>query len=203
MSSIWTTDKTTLTTSGIMMINEAQAGNGGITITKAEIGGTFSTTAQLPNLTALPTPILEPPIVAVNTEDDGSRLDIVVSNSGVETGFNLCQIGIYATHPNVSSGAELLYFVSQSESPADFIPAGSVTVTSIPIKVYLKHSNVSDITFNIIDTFIPVATSQVLGGVMIGDGLSITESGVLSAIAPVISDTQPSLIAGQLWFEVL
>lgn len=199
----WLASKTMLTTKGLTMLGKVQAGIGTLTITRAEIGKTFSDVADLPNLDVIPSPALPALINSKTAAADGSNLSLVLSNSELTQGFNLCQIGIYATHPDIDSGAEVLYFISQSESPADFMPSNSDNIIQQVYNIYLRHDLVSNPNIKVVGDY-PIATTSSLGVVSIGDTLNISPEGVLNTkgLGIPISVTQPTLDKGQMWFEV-
>lgn len=200
----WLPSKTMLTNKGLLMLSEVQSGRGSLNITRAEIGSSFSQLAQLPDLLTIPTPAYSTLISSKIVGTDGSTLSIVVTNKDLTTGFNMCQIGIYATHPNVNAGQEILYFISQSESPADFMPSNAENIVQLVYDVYLRHDRISNPTINVISNYVPIATHSSLGVVIVGDTLSITEEGVLNAkgLGIPVSVDQPPLDKGQMWFEI-
>lgn len=187
----WTATKTMITNKGLLMISETQAGRGNITITRAVIGTTFSQTAQLPDMLAIPSPAsLAPTINEVNTGTDGSRLTLAMSNKNLTTGFNIAQVGIYATHPNVDAGVERLYFITQSESPAEFFPSNAENIIDMSFDLYLRHDKIANPIINVVENYLPTASAQVLGAVKIGAGLTVTEEGVLSTQVINIASTE-------------
>ena len=176
----WLTSKTMITNLGLTMLSEAQSGSLPLTITRAEIGKTFSQTAELSSLTSLPTPVSGAVIGERSTDANGSKIKVVFNNASVTEAFPVCQIGVYATHPNINNGAEVLYLISQSESPAETMPIGSVSPLIVKYVLYVKHARANNVVITIDETYIPTASATELGGIKVGTGLSIDSNGVLS-----------------------
>lgn len=203
----WPLNKTTITNNGLMMINSARSGFGGITITKAEVGKTFSTLEVLPSLLAIPSPVGNPIILDRYYDGSGSVIRIELTNEGILIPFPMCQVGIYASQASVNNGAECLYMISQCDIPADLIPVESETFVRLRYKMYIQHTQEDNIVFNINESSLPIASALNLGGIRVGERLSIDEEGVLSADKASgieLSETMPvDMLAGNFWFEIL
>ena len=193
--SVWQPTKTLITNKGLSMLSASQSGLGAINITRAEIGSTFSQTSALPDLLAIPFPKGNP-ILGEKTHDvTGTTIKVVLENGGITTPFQICQVGIYATHPSVDEGAERLYMISQSELPADTLPAESTTFVRLKYKMYLKHSSSATINVMLNESYLPTASATELGAVKIGDGLAISGEGVLSTqVINLASETVAGII---------
>lgn len=203
----WNLEKSMLTNNGLIMANEAQIGNDKLTITRAEIGNTYTPTVQLPDLTSIPSPVFSPVIGDKETVMITSTISLVVDNLNTTASFQVCQIGIYATHPRVDNGQEKLYYIAQSDSPAEVIPRGDVTPVKLVYKVHLKHGRSNNLVIEVSDSFIPKASSNTLGGIKIGENLEITIDGTLNALSSskiITSPTEPvDLQLNDIWFETI
>ena len=191
----WLSSKTMITNEGFLMLSYAQSGIEGLTITRAEIGSTFSLEADLPTLTAIPDVIGEPSITNKVSSVDGSTITLLLTNEGVLTAYPICQIGIYATHPSVDDGSEYLYYISQSEDPSDIMPRAVDSLIQLTYKVYIRHDSASDVTIQLNETIVPTASDTEIGGVMIGESLNIDAEGVVE-IAPATTTTYGGVIIG-------
>lgn len=203
----WKPEKTMITNKGLLMISEAQIGNEPLIITRAEIGSTFSQTAQLPDLLSIPSPAYSPTIGDRMTTPEHSLITLSVDNIATTVPYNICQIGIYATHPNIDEGVERLYYIAQCESPPDKMPSGETDPLRVSYKVHLKHDQANNVVINVVDNFLPTASTQTLGAIRVGENLEITEDGYLNAkksSGVIVSETEPlDLEVGNFWYEIV
>jgi hypothetical protein len=115
---------TILTTQGLNLLAQAQAGET-LQFTQVVLGsGTWSSTMNPASMTSLVYPSQTVPIQSVSVVGDGTaRLRFLISNSSLSLGYLLSEIGIYAQTTN---SANTLYAVTYANNP-DFIPAAGVT----------------------------------------------------------------------------
>jgi hypothetical protein len=150
---------TVLTTKGLALQAKVEAGTA-MNITKLKIGdgvlGTGQTVSALNDLVS-PQKIIE--ISALTPLANGTcKIHGVVTNAGIETGFYVRELGVFAQDPDVG---EILYAYTADGAP-DFLPAagGSVAVSE-ELVVNLAFSNAASITASIaMDGLVTVAVMQ-------------------------------------------
>ena len=185
-----------LTNVGLTMLSEAQVSSEPLTLTRVEIGSQFTQANLLPTLTSVLVPKGTPLIGETTAGVDGSKITIVSSNVGVITPYSICQVGVYATHPKVNSGAESLYLISQCESPADTVPVYDSTPLKIIFNMYIKHDRAQNVTVVIDEAYMPKATADTLGAIKVGANLTIDDNGVLSGVNSFTLPTASNSVLG-------
>ena len=142
----WTNQNTVLTTAGKNLLSFAQAGDGGLAITKIVPGAGRVSDAQLKNQTAITDPKEPLALISKSSDAQGTIINTQLSNTDLQASYNLNQIGVYASNPNTG---EVLYLISQCVSgTADTIPLPSETPTVMNFSFHLIHGEeaVVDIT---------------------------------------------------------
>jgi len=147
---------TILTTQGLNLLAQAQAGET-LQFTQVVLGsGTWSSTMNPSSMTSLVYPSQTVPIQSVSIVGDGTaRLRFLISNSSLSLGYLLSEIGIYAQTTNSEN---TLYAVTYANNP-DFIPAAGVTTIEDVIDIYTVVSNAQSVTA-VIDNSVLLATVQ-------------------------------------------
>jgi hypothetical protein len=177
---------TILTTAGLNLLAQAQAGET-LQFTQVVLGsGTWSSSMNPASMTSLVYPSQTVPIQSVSVVGDGTaRLRFLISNSSLSLGYLLSEIGIYA---QTTSSPNTLYAVTYANNP-DFIPAAGVTTIEDVIDIYTVVSNAQSVTA-VINNSVMLATMQDL----------YTARPEFSNTAPIdtyagkiwVSDTQPA-----------
>jgi len=185
---------TILTTQGLSLLAQAQAGET-LQFTQVVLGsGTWSSTMNPASMTSLVYPSQTVPIQSVSVVGDGTaRLRFLISNSSLSLGYLLSEIGIYA---QTQSSPNTLYAVTYAQNP-DFIPASGVTTIEDVIDIYTVISNAQSVTA-VINNSVMLATMQDL----------YTARPEFSSSTPTdlypgkiwVSDTQPAMFYdGTTW----
>jgi hypothetical protein len=170
---------TILTTAGLNLLAQAQAGQT-LQFTQVVLGsGTWSSTMNPASMTSLVYPSQTVPIQSISVVGDGTaRLRFTISNSSLSLGFLLSEIGIYA---QTTSSPNTLYAVTYAQNP-DFIPASGVTTIEDVIDIYTVVSNAQSVTA-VINNSVMLATMQ-----------------DLYTARPEFSNTAPTdLYPGKIW----
>jgi len=170
---------TILTTAGLNLLAQAQAGET-LQFTQVVLGsGTWSSTMNPASMTSLVYPSQTVPIQSVSVVGDGTaRLRFLISNSSLSLGYLLSEIGIYAQTTNSEN---TLYAVTYANNP-DFIPAAGVTTIEDVIDIYTVVSNAQSVTA-VIDNSVLLATVQ-----------------DINTARPEFSSSTPTdLYAGKIW----
>ena len=170
---------TILTTQGLNLLAQAQAGET-LQFTQVVLGsGTWSSSMNPSSMTSLVYPSQTVPIQSVSVVGDGTaRLRFLISNSSLSLGYLLSEIGIYAQTTNSPNS---LYAVTYANNP-DFIPAAGVTTIEDVIDIYTVVSNAQSVTA-VIDNSVMLATMQDL----------------YTARPEFSSSTPTDLYAGKIW----
>ena len=170
---------TILTTQGLNLLAQAQAGET-LQFTQVVLGsGTWSSTMNPSSMTSLVYPSQTVPIQSVSVVGDGTaRIRFLISNSSLSVGYLLSEIGIYA---QTQSSPNTLYAVTYANNP-DFVPASGVTTIEDVIDIYTVVSNAQSVTA-VIDNSVMLATMQDL----------------YTARPEFSSSTPTDLYAGKIW----
>jgi hypothetical protein len=147
---------TILTTAGLNLLAQAQAGET-LQFTQVVLGsGTWSSTMNPSSMTSLVYPSQTVPIQNISVVGDGTaRLRFLISNSSLSVGYLLSEIGIYA---QTQSSPNTLYAVTYANNP-DFVPASGVTTIEDVIDIYTVVSNAQSVTA-VINNSVMLATMQ-------------------------------------------
>ena len=170
---------TILTTQGLNLLAQAQAGET-LQFTQVVLGsGTWSSTMNPASMTSLVYPSQTVPIQSVSVVGDGTaRIRFLISNSSLSVGYLLSEIGIYA---QTQSSPNSLYAVTYAQNP-DFLPASGVTTIEDVIDIYTVVSNAQSVTA-VINNSVMLATMQDL----------------YTARPEFSSSTPTDLYAGKIW----
>ena len=127
---------------------KVEAGKTALNLTKIKIGaGTVPPNKQLEDLTDLVAPKQNVGIALKEVLADGQcRISATITNNGVNQGFYVKELGVFAQDPNVG---EILYAVTNDSAP-DYLPAqGGATVVSQEFAIHIAIGNASNITVKI------------------------------------------------------
>lgn len=127
---------------------KVEAGKTALNLTKIKIGaGTVPSNKQLEDLTDLVAPKQNVGIAMKEVLADGQcRISATITNNGVNQGFYVKELGVFAQDPNVG---EILYAVTNDSAP-DYLPAqGGATVVSQEFAIHIAIGNASNITVKI------------------------------------------------------
>lgn len=148
-------DGTVLTNDGINLLAKCQLGQK-IEFTKVLIGdGRVPEGKTFQEMTALVNTKLALGIQSVDFVEDG-RVDVtaIIDNSGLEVGFFVREIGLFAKPVD---GAEILYAYTNAGDYADYLPNAKVNEVTDQIAVQSIITNKENVVININDNFV-VAT---------------------------------------------
>lgn len=140
----WSPDNVILTKVGSEILSKVQVGQGKITIAKIVTGGGFVPPAQLYNQTAVTDEKQEMSILNYTTDENGSSIEVQISNDDLTEEYSLYQIGVYVTHQDYTGNQ--LYLIAQCDtSDPDVIPLPSETPASLNYSLYVEHNNTSNV----------------------------------------------------------
>lgn len=139
--------KAVITDLGLALINRVQTGDTQLKFTKICTGsGDYGESDLLNGCTGLKQKQQEFPISSIAVVDnDTVRLRTVISNTGLQTGYYIKEIGLYAQNPD---GGELLYSIAVAVTGQwDYLPAESeVSPATITLDTYSSVANASTVT---------------------------------------------------------
>lgn len=143
---------TILTNRGRNLLAKAQTG---VTLNFTRIGlgdGVWPQGIDPATLIALVNEKKSLPIQSLQITGDGtSRLRFVLTNTGLNEGFFIREIGIFANDPDLG---EILYAVTYASDRADYIPAAGVTLIENVTDIFTVVSNAQNVTATISDTVV-------------------------------------------------
>lgn len=134
-----------LTTKGRALQAKVEAGTTLLHLTKIKLGdGVISGSQTLEGLTDLVSP---KQIIGITTIDPQStgicKITGTVTNVGLETGYNIKELGLFATDPDAG---EILYAIT-TDSNFDYLQAeGGATIVSEEFNLSISISNTSQVT---------------------------------------------------------
>ncbi len=128
-------------------------------------------------LTSLINQKMSLPITNITVEGDTASIDLEVDNSAVEEEFKISEIGLFAQDGN----NEVLYSYFYAGNDGDVMPKKqSSIIKDFTYTLVAQISNAALVTAIIQKNFtLPVATTDSLGGIIVGNGLSIDGAGKL------------------------
>ena len=142
----WSPENIMLTKKGQELLSKVQAGVGQLTITRVTTGSTRVNNSNLYTLDKINDRQVMS-VLSVDTTESGSKLALQVSNTDIDFTYRLCQIGVYASHPDMG---EILYMIAQCDSGTeDTIPLPSVTPVILNYSFYLLHGALSELNITI------------------------------------------------------
>jgi hypothetical protein len=195
---------TLLTQKGRNLLSKAQTG-ATLTFTKIKIGdGTWATGTDPTQLNDLVDPKLSLSIQSIQVVGDGTvRLRFVLTNTGLQQGFFMREIGIYAQDPDLG---EILYAVAYAGDRADYIPSDGTTKVENVVDIYTVISNTQNVSAVISDTVV-IATKQDVDNLntQLTNQINTVNTQLtnqINTVKPEIGTTSPSLTyPGKLWFN--
>lgn len=132
----------TLTTSGAVLQAKVNANKTELQFTKFKLGsGTH--TGNLENVTALAHAEMDIPISSLEQKGNVVTLEGVITNSNVQNGFSMTEIGLMATDPDEG---EILYGIMVDPEPDNLPAAGGSAVVSQQFSLGLTMSNTGTVT---------------------------------------------------------
>jgi len=135
-----------LTSLGLNLLAKAQTG-AALNITRVAAGaGVWADDTNAEDVTALVDERLSVPIQSLAVQGDGTvKLTVVISNSGLDTGFIFRELGVFATDPDLG---EILYAVAYSGDRYDYLPASATTVEKV-LDIYIVVGGAQNVTATI------------------------------------------------------
>lgn len=133
-----------LTTRGKNLQAKVDAGQTTLTFTKMKIGsGILPNGQSLESLTELITPKQNIPISGIVVNGNITTLTAVITNAGVTAGYQVRELGVYATDPTLG---EILYSVTIDSTP-DYLPEeGSAVAVSQEFNYHIAVSNAANVS---------------------------------------------------------
>jgi hypothetical protein len=132
-----------LTNDGLALQLKAQMGMARIQFTRIGIGDGYAT-GDLVDLKQLVHEVKSLPILEIKKTGEGQyQVKAAISNSDLETGIYVREIGLFANDPDIG---EILYAVANSGSLADYLPPGGVDVVEEVINFVTVVGNAQDVT---------------------------------------------------------
>ena len=133
-----------LTTRGKNLQAKVDAGQTTLTFTKMKIGsGILPNGQSLESLTELITPKQNIPISGIAVNGNITTLTAVITNAGVAAGYQVRELGVYATDPTLG---EILYSVTVDSAP-DYLPEeGGAVAVSQEFNYHIAVSNAANVT---------------------------------------------------------
>ncbi|BBB91066.1 MAG TPA: hypothetical protein PKA28_10890 [Methylomusa anaerophila] len=150
-----------LTAVGLQLETKAQTGVP-IHFTRVALGdGQLQSGQLLSALTNLISPKLNLPIIVNDVTGTGTaRMQVVLKNEGLATGFFAREIGVYATDPDAG---EILYAVANAGNNADYIPAGGgADLVELIFEVYTVVGQAANVTADINTSLLYATVTQMM-----------------------------------------
>lgn len=150
-----------LTTKGRALQAKVEAGKTLLSLTKIKLGdGVISGTQTLEGLVDLVNPKQIIGITTIDPQSSGiCKITGTVTNVGLETGYNIKELGLFATDPD---DGEILYAVT-TDSNFDYLQAeGGATIVSEEFNLSISISNTSQVTATIDATGLLTVSSATL-----------------------------------------
>lgn len=133
-----------LTTRGKNLQAKVDAGQTTLTFTKMKIGsGILPNGQSLESLTELITPKQNIPISGIAVNGNITTLTAVITNAGVTAGYQVRELGIYATDPTLG---EILYSVTVDSAPDYLPPEGGAVAVSQEFNYHIAVSNAANVS---------------------------------------------------------
>lgn len=144
----WSTSNIVLTLKGREVLSKVQAGEGTLTVTRVVTGGGNVSPAQLFLQTAVKNEKQQAVIMKVDTDSEGSSIEVHVTNAGLTESYDLYQIGVYVTHPDFMG--EILYIIAQCDvGNPDRIPLPSEIPVTLHYSLYLEHRGTDNVNITV------------------------------------------------------
>lgn len=146
---LWNSNNVVVTQKGYELLSKLQNGSSTMTITRVVTGSGRVSPSLLYKQTAVSSIKQDMQILKKVASEKGSILELQVSNENLVEGYNLNQIGVYASNPDLG---EILYMIAQSDEPSDFIPTPSGTPTMLNYSLEVVHSKLASINVSVSNT---------------------------------------------------
>ena len=133
-----------ITTKGLLLQSKVAAG-GAIQFTRVRTGTGKVDTSLLAKQTGVTGAKQEFSFASNPMKKEGGEIQLyaVINNSGLTTGYNCYQLGLYATDPD---DGEILYAIMQSTSPLEVPSASAIADWSAEFIIALNFSNTENVT---------------------------------------------------------
>lgn len=139
--------KAVITDKGLALVNKVQTGITNLEFTKISTGdGDYGDSEDLTKVTDLKEKKQDFTLSSISIIDnDTAKIRTVIGNQGLETGYYIKEIGLYAQDPDEG---EILYSVSTAyEEQWDYLPAESeMNLATITLDVFSSIANASTVT---------------------------------------------------------
>ncbi|WP_333593593.1 tail fiber protein [Anaerospora hongkongensis] len=136
-----------LTTRGQALQAKVDAGQTTLTFTKMKIGsGVLGSGQSLEDLTDLITPKQNIGISGISASGNITTLTGVITNAGVTTGYQVRELGVFATDPALG---EILYSVTIDSAPDYLPPEGGAVAVSQEFNYKIAVSNAANVSATI------------------------------------------------------
>ncbi len=133
-----------LTTRGKNLQAKVDAGQTTLTFTKMKIGsGILPNGQSLESLTELITPKQNIPISGIAVNGNITTLTAVITNAGVTAGYQVRELGVYATDPTLG---EILYSITVDSAPDYLPPEGGAVAVSQEFNYNIAVSNAENVS---------------------------------------------------------
>lgn len=146
---VWNKENSVITNKGLEVLAKVQAGIGKLVVDSVVTGAGQVSFSDLRIQTEVSDPKQTMDIVSKTVKENGSIIDVKVSNTGIEEPYKIYQVGVYVTHEDFEG--KVLYLIMQATEPDD-VPLPSVTPTTVNYSLYLKHENTSNISIEVTQT---------------------------------------------------
>lgn len=158
------TVKSVITTAGLELLTQCEAGNAVLEFTSFVTGdGEYTesekTTTALAAMTALKTQKQSAAFTSKAVKGTKIKLSVTLNNASVSAGYYIRECGIYAKNKSDSSAAPILYSIAVFSEP-DYMPATNPDApTTIALEYYTVISNDVNVTI-VIDSAAGVTAEE-------------------------------------------
>lgn len=133
-----------ITNAGLTLIEQAQITENALTFTALKTGnGEYTGEEDLKLCTELKNAKNTFTIAKVTQEEQKIKIASQITNEDVPEGYSITEIGIFG---QLDGGEETLIAITSSVNP-DFLPATTVTPSTILVEVHLEVTNADDVEF--------------------------------------------------------
>lgn len=136
-----------LTTQGQALQAKVDAGQTTLNFTKMKLGsGVLANGQNLQSLTDLIAPQQNVPISGISVSGNITTLTGVITNSGLATGYQVRELGVFAQDP---AAGEILYSITIDSMPDFLPPEGGATAVSQEFNYHIAVSNAANVSATI------------------------------------------------------
>lgn len=133
-----------ITNAGLTLIEQAQITENALTFTALKTGnGEYTGEEDLKLCTELKNAKNTFTIAKVTQEEQKIKIASQITNEDVPEGYSITEIGIFG---QLDGGEETLIAITSSVNP-DFLPATTITPSTILVEVHLEVTNADDVEF--------------------------------------------------------